>query len=433
MKKVIFLYIFLILSFSTAYAAEDSCIQESKPTTPGLVEYQKNLDTILYTISKTVSKNYDSRSNDISSQIKTDKNKLNRLFNETIEWNAYESSFEYYVTYPINNDVSYSVKREYRELDKKRQQLNKTMALIAERWYGDVIIEDVCQSIKNNCSIDSTTLFDLWEKIIKNHNRIINTYRKIVIWEISKNEEIPTDLILVSKSNFWLELLNTYSPAVSKKLNSECGWLERAKAIMSQVSFINPEKEKSWIDLWKYQWARVTGKLDSKQEEKEREVEKQLLWQELTRQWIPQDRHTSMVQSLDDFHQNSWFSKNNNPITNSFNRLSKSVVEQWTSFSSSIEKAFEDNDENITLGSIDQVQSESDIDTQIWYSIAELYEYQIPASVESNRWSLELRWKLIQMHNSLNASNNLLQNTCQRAVAACNELNPWVWKCWQCQ
>jgi hypothetical protein len=45
-----------------------------------------------------------------------------------------------------------------------------------------------------------------------------------------------------------------------------------------------------------------------------------------------------------------------------------------------------------------------------------------------------LRGLLIKMHNSLNKSNNLLeQKTCIKAVAACNEQNPWVWKCWQCQ
>lgn len=434
MKKILLILALLVTIIPYSYAGtKDTCIQESQATAPGLILYQKNLNTILVAMTNTISSQDKSKQKNIVQTSKENKQQVQTIFSQITTWEGYSSTFNYQIGYPLFHNLSYSVKRDYQGLETQREKLNRFLYFLATKGYGNIPITNICNNIDGACDISDTTLLTLGWQLVKNHNNIMASYREIVTGKISSQQEVAENLYLIPTDTFWWELINTYSPEATKQETQNCGTFKAILRSIEKIEFLNPQKEKKWIDLWKYQWSRATGRLDDASINKQREREQDILSQELTKQGIPQDRHGAMIESLNDFNQKSGYSENNNPIDNSFRDLSNSIQREWSSFYESVAKDFVDNDEKTTIESLYQTQNEADIDTQIRFDIQALYQYSLPSAISSQRQASELRGKLVEIHNSLNLSNQILQSTCKRAVASCQEQNTGVWKCWQCQ
>jgi len=328
MKKILSTFFALVIlsSYSITRAAEESCLIEHSPA-PVLSEYIINNKTIIKNITKEIKET--EKAGSIKKALNYSQSNIIKTYNEMISWWNYGSYFNYYIIFPVGNDITYQVKRDYRTLEASNEALNKYLKNTIKRGYSRIELteEKVCKWIKTNCNLSWTVDSVLWD-IIKNNSQILHMYRKTITWN-NKDFENIDELILINTQALQEKNSNGENYMVQyywkgnncTKLKGK--FFDRIKKLKERIIETSKWSNKG-VQNWKDAWALASW-IDS---DKEKEIEKKLLAQELGRQWISPDAATATLGALDTFNE-EWFTPSTllNPIVNTYKYIENSVTE----------------------------------------------------------------------------------------------------------
>lgn len=425
MKKILLTFFVFICIYDYSYA--DSCEIKNAPSS-ALSEYIQNTNLIISNINSELLKQPALQ----KSKIKKNLREMKSIFNNNLDWSDYSSYFDYYVSFALSNEVPIEIKRDYTKLEKQQERINKYISFSWKKSSLWIEISSICDNI-DNCDLQDTRLTNILSILSKNHSNIMDFFRKTVMQDIQSTQEYNIELLFVSP-NFKAEILKNYWAQSIAACSNQWGFWERASKIINKIELLNSQWEKG-IELWKQQIDRLYNISQWNYSSADQIRENELLRQELSRQWISGEKRESMSQALHDFNSRGWFHANNNPISNSFRYLQKNITQQITDFKESIVKSFrdqwEESDFKVTVHQLQNITKEEDIDKYIQYMTERNYNFELPSSINNAEEVNEVRRKIIDLHNALKDSNDILKSTAKYSSKACNQQNPWIWNCWQ--
>ena len=406
MKKILSTFFALVIlsSYSITRAAEESCLIEHSPA-PVLSEYIINNKTIIKNITKEIKET--EKAGSIKKALNYSQSNIIKTYNEMISWWNYGSYFNYYIIFPVGNDITYQVKRDYRTLEASNEALNKYLKNTIKRGYSRIELteEKVCKWIKTNCNLSWTVDSVLWD-IIKNNSQILHMYRKTITWN-NKDFENIDELILINTQALQEKNSNGENYMVQyywkgnncTKLKGKL--FDRIKKLKERIIETSKWSNKG-VQNWKDAWALASW-IDS---DKEKEIEKKLLAQELGRQWISPDAATATLGALDTFNE-EWFTPSTllNPIVNTYKYIENSVTEQYKRFKKDVfDDIKESNTETKSISELIDNSEQNNVDANIARSIAETYTSLIPITAETEVKTASLESRITNLHNNLNLS-----------------------------
>ncbi len=430
MKKIAILFIlFYISCANTVFAWECNKTCKIKDGTPDVItNFITNQRILVNNITEVLYKSEPKKS--ISSDISNISTKLQKSFSiflpESYKW--YYSYFNFYVTYPLQNEYVYEIWRDYDLLEQESKWIQTYYEYVVSNWYTDINLDkDICKWV-TNCDY-SWNIIDVLNSLKYNLDILKDYYRESIT---SKNDyfafekyDLDKDLRLVDKdfkSNFdeyynW----NTTSDC------SSCDWsfTDRFKKLSyAIIDYQNSYKD--WIQEWKNAIDLLNWDVDNYDE-----IERELLSQELWNQWIWWSQADTILRNLDKYNKN-WFvwSLKNNYITNSFEYVMSNVYWQWNEFYENVLTNFpDDNTQSVSV--YDFWKSKSDLATRNWLDqkIAYLYYSELPSAQIQDNTAWNFISKLIEMHTNLSLSNKTLEKLIKISQKICNSQAFWIWKC----
>lgn len=438
MKKIILTFFVLILSITISFAeweeAKDCAIKND--TAPVLKEYIENIGKVSKELTRLAK---EEKSKDKSFDIHSIPwvwawhSFILSTFSKIFNFDSYFSYFKYWAIFPISNEVPYEIKRDHRLLERESDNLNRYLKTIAKNWLNSVIIPDICwKTSAQNCNINKNiSAWTLVSELIKNHEAITTLYRNIVIWEAYNLVE--TNFMLVP-ANFWSELKEYYSQEAYWLCSlEEWGFFDRIEESFDRItSFQNLYKD--WVQKWIDAWDLLMWKDSSTK--KYAEVEKRLLLNELSKNWIHWDSQKNMLEALGKFNQ-EWFSENSNFVYNTFNNTWNKLVEWlvrlkddtiWDFF----EKSEQQQKEYIPIAEIIKAQDNSITIVELKEKINKMYFELSRSSSESETNATNLISRIIKSHIDILDSIETLSKACRNAVKVCLKADPNKWDCWSC-
>lgn len=363
-------------------------------------------------------------------------NNLSRIYNETINWDWFYTDFSYYLTFPMLNDIPTPIQRDLTLLESETEWLRKYLKTLVNKWYSWVSLtsQEVCEWVKN-CSLQWNPINIIWE-IIKNHTQITTLYKQIVT---SPKEEHNLNTILTYDSNsefIWELIKNYWNDTIEWCSNTEDWFSTRIKEAKEAI-LLNNKQWKDWIKKWRDAWKLLVWSWNTWDYQKK---ERELLQKELSRQWLSVNAQEIMLNNLEEFNKNWFYSLDNNFIQNSYEQLKGAwwKIVDWFNEATKDLLGSEDtkkiNQEasiwiNTLLSSTDKVN----ITDSIKKRLAGLYETHIQyASIESYS-TVKLQAEIINMHTKIKHSSETLRATCELAVKVCNDQWKWKWNCGSCK
>lgn len=428
MKKIFITLFIILVNINQVIAWE--CKLKDK-SAPGLLEYIKNNRAIIKNISSEIINSWisnNSLENNFSNDYSEIKSNAAEIYNEIFNFDSYYSYFTYFAVYPIKNEVPKEVKRDYNLLVRESEWIKYYLDVIVKNWKADTLIDNPCQWV-NNCDFDnSIKAWDLIWILTANNDSIMDLYRNSVIWEIYKN---PNKIILVD-NNFEIEIQNYYWVESYGECSNEKWWFFD-RIYNEWIKKIN-ENIKLWKD-WIKKWREAIDLMlwNDTTNQKYVELERKLLKNELSKQWIYWDSQTNMLDALDKYN-SEWFSKDNNFIVNTFNNTRIKLEKKLRKFKEEVIGDFFDkkNTETINVKNILDAQSNSTNTNDIKEKIDSVYLEMLNLEWMSEMNTSNLRNRIINVHIDISNSINTLELTCPKAVKVCNEQDYWRWNCWKC-
>lgn len=414
-RKFIITSLAFIIITGKVFSAGDCLIKDSPA--PALSKYIENNKIVLKNITKGITN---------SGTKKSQNSNVLSMFNKIITWDNYGSYFKYYVSFPIANDVSSEVKRDYSMLDNEWKWLTEYLNKIIKLWYNNVEIKNICEWIApEECSLEWTASKIVWE-LIKNQSAIINIYRLTVMWDTTEiNKE--NILQLVDNTKFIDELEKHYW-FWKNCTASDWSFFATIMEKIKKIEFKN-DKYKGWIKEWKDAWnLLVWNKTDKK-------LEENLLKKELAKQWISWARAEAVIGNLKKYNQGWWMSIDNNYVANTFTNLAASIQRETREFKKDIFSDFwkDEGSKTITITNILGKDDENTLTESIAKKVSELYNTELPFIAIWDTNTEMIRTDIIDMHNNLNKSIDILNNkTCEVAVKVCKDQDTQNWNCWKC-
>lgn len=429
MRKILITFFVILLSISSTYAS--SCMIKDKPI-DSLNQYLENNKLVINNISKQLIESEKTKEKSIKQEAQDEYNKVKtgwiKIYNNIFNFDSYYSYFKYFASFPISNEVPYQVKRDYRLLESEWKWIKGYLDNIIYNWKTDIIIKDVCNWVKSNCSFpNEIKAWELIWKLTANNEAIMDLFRNAVIWETYKN---PTQITLVN-NNFKLDIQTYYSIEYYSKCSEEKWWFfDTIMTSIKEIWTLN-KQAKDWIQKWKdavdlMLWNDTTN-------ESYAEAEKRLLKNELSKQWISWDNQSNMMDSLDKYN-SEWLSKDNNFIKNTFNNTRLKLENKLKEFKDEVIGDFFQKKQGWTvdINSVIKAQENSTNTNQIKENIDKMYLELMNFSAVSENNTTNLRSKLIDMHIDISNSINILEISCEKAVKICNEQDYGRWNCWKC-
>lgn len=430
MKKIFITFLFFIISINITYAGE--CLIKDS-SSPALLEYIKNNRKVVSEITKQIVSDYKwDKKETIKWNVVNEFSKLQwdiiRIYNEAFDFEWYQSYFKYYAVFPISNEIPYEIKRDYKILEFENKWLRDYLENIVKNNKGNIIIKWICDNINWKCDfkneIKSSEL--IW-KLIQNNNNILNLFRSTVMWDENTNND---NIVLIGQ-NFELEISTYYSISSYSECSSDDWFFKQISDKIKNIWILNKEGE-DWIQKWRDAWWLLMWK--DWEKEKYQKLEKELLKKELSRQWISWDSQTNMLNALDKYNSEWWFSQNNNFIVNSFNNIKKTLDKAFKKIRAEViwDLFKGEKNEIININDINKAKNNSTTTNSINIRISEMYEQQLKFSWISELNTTNLKSKIINLHLELSDSINTLNKTCEKSVKVCNEQDSGKWNCWKC-
>jgi hypothetical protein len=130
MKKLLLTLLDLAFSINSAFSAETSSCLIKDQTSPHILDYVNNNTIILNNIRRELSKSSNTGSIVVQNWNKATSSII-RVYNSFFDFENYISYFDYYVRFPMMNDVPYSIKRDYDILKREYEKI--------EKYYKDLV------------------------------------------------------------------------------------------------------------------------------------------------------------------------------------------------------------------------------------------------------------------------------------------------------
>ena len=435
-NKIILIITISIFTYHNTFVAW-ACLIKDK-SAPALLEYIENNRIVIKNITNEIvkSKNsaeqkklswYSKWKKDTAEDFNNKAEETSSIFNEIFNFRWYYSYFNYYVIYPIFNEIPYQVKRDYRLLDNEWKWMTNYLKQINKNWSSNIIIKNPCKWItkwldKCETQLNNKRSIDILWKLIKNNDKILDMYRNSVMWN---DDDYDIDNFILVEKDFIDQIqLKYYSQiAVSECNNEEWGFFKQISQAIKDIKLINKEWE-DWIKKWQDAFALLIWN----KPDEENKIEQQKLKEYLNDNWIPFDKQAIIMKNLKETNSN-WFSVNNNFITYSFNATKKKLKKDIALWKKQyIWDAIPKNTKKIAINEIWKITDNSDITRNIKVNIDNLYESELPFIWVWNVSSETLRAKIISSHFNIQDSIKVLEETLKISTKVCNS-QWWWWKC----
>lgn len=424
MKKITIFFILIYFLFPNkifALESSEKCLIQDW-TSPVITQYIVNVRQVIGNINSELIKSSPKKS--IGVNITKGKTLISKWFFTMTNWDYYESYFDFYVTYSITDEYVPEIWRDYDILENEANWLDKYYNYVLNNWYLEINLEKdkVCWNIDNcNYSWDALSIIT---KIKSELEYLKNFYRKSIIDSQFVFDKTKIQLI---DSNFESEFKKYYNSESTINCSSNEWWFfdrisKRAQEIINWTSISS-----DWINTMKQ--AVLLAKWEWYDEQDYSQIEEELLQNELGNQWIWWSQADVMIQNLRKYN-NQWFSLDNNFITNSFNYFYSQVKSQIKEFDKTVLETFDDD--KTTQVTIDKFSNKKDlvwIEKDISENIAELYNIQLPYTSSQEELIGNIITRLINMHNNLTNSIEILDKTIKVSEKVCNSQAFWKWKC----
>ena len=456
-KKLLYNLIFLIIicniiaynSFAE-WTCESGCkIKWGTPET--VLKYIENNNKIIDNISNNLWKSYTGSSIPTNISITwtkvSTKNSFSskiwlRIYNSIFNWSEVESGFQYFLA-NIDWDVPRPISRDLRLIDNQNKKLNYFLSKVIKWWYSwdKFDIKKACNWVKDNWKC----LEKLWNNtedalrnLIKNNNTINLIIRKELwfMWFKSIVWSSSYDKLFWIPEDFKTEIKNNYNKETYKSCASCNGWsIDRFEKMKDKI-LLNDKYSKNWINEWIKTWDLLLW-INDYSWEKYDKIERNLLNEELSRQWVSSKNWDAVLNDLKDFKWNKfWFSIWNNPIKNSFDNFLEQIKEPFESKQvNSLKKAIADI--NISTPEIEKftykdiVNTDSNIydDSDIAQKIKILVKQNMWIIAKQNKATDKLQARIINLHYNLWKSIDTLEEIIIKSEKICDQQDNWAWKC----
>lgn len=422
MKKTIITSLLLILTLQSAFA--ECSIKDSSADV--LKDYIWNLRKVVSKVTSDLWQNWSDKST--ITKIEQD---FIRGINRVIDFDWYYSSFEFTVL-QLTNEVPYEIKRDRNLLKNELTYLQNYLERIVRRWYANNSIKDVCSWLEN-CTL-SWNWQQVITELIKNTSKIITLYENSILGDSTTFSN--SDFILVWP-NFKDEFVKSYNKQILMDCSSSEWWFwDRASKSMEKISLDSQymkDATKKWIEAWDL----LTWKISK---EEERQMERDLLRKELSRQWIPANQAQVIMDNLERYNQEWWFSAWNNFFTNSFNSIASAgwkFISTFWSFISWIADLWKSiwsmfsSDSNwwVSTEFINTETSSKDNTKLMFEKMQKLYAEEQLYAWQEVIIDEKIVDELIDLHINLSNIAKTLDWTVENSENACKEQSVWEWNC----
>lgn len=422
MKKIFLILIMLIIFINPLNIFANESVKLNCPiknnSSEKLDKYFKNLRNIL---------------NNISNQAKKEK-KIEKkyyspikLYNDAFNFNNLKNEINFFGFYVKFQEIPKEVERDYNKLLLEDNYIKELNNFLTKNWLENKIWKDICKWIEN-CSLSSNKLWEILWEIKKNHENIKVVFIKTTVWKSDFNKK---NFILI-EPNFFNDLRTNYWPEAISSCSEENWFLKEIWKKTTDI-FNNENSAKEWVKKWKEAWSLVSW-INTIEKEEYKRIERDLLKKELERQWIWWNAQEIILNNLEKYNIDWWFSKNNNFISNTFRQISDEFKNSFQELKDETISDFWNNYDEKNKNVINSLNAKdnSDLAKKIKSRIDKIYieNKNYTALYESN--NSELRNRLINIHIELSNSINILNETCKMAVKICNQQDSWNWDCWNC-
>lgn len=414
---LLFFIVYLIFSVKSSYAEESSCKIEDSPA-PVLEEYFENVEKVVANVRSSINREKDKV---------TKKNIIKweaiRIFNMIPSRTNYFSTFDYYGKLIFTTEIPRQVKRDYDRIDEELDSLSDLLSNISSNWLNNVKIEAPCLWVSWNCELKWNAWYVLWQ-LIQSTDSISRLFRLSIM---DRRPEFRWDIILVW-DNFIEEFWNYYNhfTLVDCSKNTDDWFLKRVNESISKI-WDKSKRWYNWMKDWKEAWALLTWTI---WEDEYKEKERDLLKNELSRQWLSSDNSSIILWNLEKYNW-WWISADNNFITNSFESIKKKIKDQVDEFNNTVLQVWEWkwDDEEIPVEKITQTIDKNTSSNDIEKTIAEIYEKSLPSASLQDVNTEKIMQKCIDIHISLTQAIETLEKTVVLSRKVCNEQDRWNWIC----
>jgi len=414
MKKYITI-LFILLSFKITWADDcSSSCQINYAPAQALQEYISNQRTV---ISRITSLSYSKRD---SSEINKIWNEFTKWINKILNYDNFNYNFDFFIKevtwiYPTQ------IKRDKALIENELNRLQTYIEKSTKYWYSQVELkkEDICEWI-DNCNLNWKVL-DILLELSKNNSKILSLYENSIMWTNTTRD----DFIIVS-NNFYYDMVTAYNKTTVESC-SKCEWwfMDKIKKAFDEISY-NMKYTWEATKYWKDAWNLLTWNMS---EQELRQIEKDLLIKELSHQWLSKDQAAIILNNLDEFNKNWWYSVKNNFLVNSLNSWITYITKFIEPFKSFIINMKESWKKEVPLS---EVKTEVDINdnTQTLYQwLQETYTKLNNEIWEQTNIDEATLNKLVQIHITLAKITENLKNTVDLSKSVCEKQCSWVWNC----
>jgi hypothetical protein len=308
-------------------------------------------------------------------------------------------------------------------IEKEGDLLKWYLRTLTKNWQTSIALtqEQACKWIEN-CNLEWTPTKIIWD-LVQNNNKILSLYRNAVMW----NELEKHSLILVNNNDFPLELVKYYGfDNLVLCPDGKEGFLERIKDAILNIKLLN-KQGKDGIEKWKDAYALLLWK--DIEGQTYQEFERQALLKELSRQWVSVDNRDIIMKNLDKYNQEWWYSKDNNFISNSIKHIENSVWSQIDAFQDSLSWSLNPEKPEVSVGDLLQATDANKITDTIRLRVSKTYNTELPFTAIEEISTEQLRARIIQLHNNLSTSIDVLDETSKISTQVCNSQDKWNGKC----
>lgn len=355
-------------------------------------------------------------------------NSLAWMWNDISNWGFYNSSFEFYVVYPLSSEIPPQIMRDNNLIEKEIKNISEFTKKLVESWYWNIELTNVCSWV-TNCNLKWTTIDILW-KLLESTSDLWELYRLSIL---DQKYTFSWDIILVPK-NFKEEFSNYYNVYTTTECsNIEGGYKERISKAFNNIV----KNFKSWSDgIWK--WEEAIALLNENSDFMwNKDDEMRLLRKELWRQWVSLDNTAAILGNLEEYHSNWWFSWDNNFIANSYDsvkRASKEVYDTFDRLSTEFTSVFNQWSlwwvkKETSIKNLANIDIKLKTSEEIWLEILEKFNAEKDFALNQDITNSSVKWRILNLHFQITQSISTLVKVIPVSEKVCNKQVTWKWKC----
>ncbi len=378
-----------------------------------------------------------------------------RITNATAWFQWYFLSFDYYLAYPITNDIPYQIQRDHKLLLTQNKRLLDKIKRIIRSGGWEVKIDKACDWVSaSNCDFDWQTAEDILSTLLQNHKRIIYAYQGAVLGR----KNIERNNFTLVDTGFVNALQENYGPDNAQNCSlCEDAFGYRINESIDNIGKLNEDSDAA-INKWKYAWAVLTGNEESAEvfltrtgtwTRKDFYTESRSLWEEnvlsryLWETWAGARTSEIVLDNLRRYNDtnswsliNKWNLNSSNPLENTLRNTFSDTENPWSiayqvdSFEESVLQSYDtERKTSLPIAKLRSIQTNVEVSKNISEKIWTLHELQASMNITQDTSATQIQSKIIKMHLSITSAISKLHETARKSEKVCNSQWKWLWKC----